>query len=106
MAKVITLDGVKVGKVDRQHRKCRRPVKAYSPTLDRDVEVCGEDVAGDLVGKSRTRRTNAKRKRPKVTNCKNTRVIRNKKGRDMCFCTSPLHQILPNSKCGLNKKVK
>lgn len=120
MAKVITLDGLKTGTLKHLRSKslgrvkCKRTVSAYSPTLDREVEICEEDAVraakksgGIRTGKrGRPKGSTVKRgaRRPNVKSCSVTKIVKNRRGRKVCRCgDSGNTQILPNSKCGLPK---
>jgi hypothetical protein len=104
MASVITLDGLKNGKLGRRYRKNCKTRKAYSPTLGKEVDVCVDSI-GSLGALEKTKRKSKKKKSGQRIACEATKTVRNKKtGRKMCFCTNPKHQILPNSECGLPAK--
>jgi hypothetical protein len=118
MAKVITLDGLKGTKPVSVSRKCTF-TPMYSPTLDREVQVCKEDVqrlqetSGGMSvqkrGRGRPRGSTVARgaRKPTVKSCSKTKVVETKSGRQICKCSdSGNTQILPNSRCGLERKAR
>jgi hypothetical protein len=110
MANVVTLDGTQNVKLWGKHSKCT-PVKVYSKVLDEYVTVCGEelDETPRKRGRGRPPGTTVKRgaKRPKVSSCKDTKVVKTRSGRKVCKCADPANaQILPNSRCGIERRKK
>ena len=112
MSKVITLDGLKTGSLDRKHRGgCEKTMRMYSPTVDREVDVCtdaaqrhAESPMGLKRKPGRPKGSTVKRgaKKPRVKSCKTPKWIRGKKGRKVCRCAdSGNTQILKNSVCRL-----
>lgn len=123
MAKVITLDGLRNGSLDDLkvsklgRAKCEKTTSIYSPTLDREVEICQEDIAriaqksGGMTKRRRGRpkgsTVKAGARKPDVKSCARTEIVRNKRGRKVCRCSDPGNtQILPHDQCGIPKKGK
>lgn len=123
MANVITLDGLRNGTLEDlkssklRGNRCSKTTRVYSPTLDKEVEICEEDairVAKKAGGMTKRRRGRPKgstvkagAKKPAVRSCSRTQVVRNKRGRKVCRCAdSGNTQILPHDRCGIPKKGK
>lgn len=122
MSKVITLEGLRTASPDSKYTKCTRKVPVYSATLERDVEVCMEDLeraaaAANLQassalaptvkrGRGRPKGSTVKAgaKRPQVKACGSPRWVTKGK-RSFCQCGDKGNsQMLPNSACGRGKK--
>lgn len=120
MSKVITLEGLRSTSPDGRYTKCSRKVPVYSSTLDRDVDVCVEDLeqaatAANIAQASSSRRgrgrpkgstVKAGAKRPTVKSCSTPRWVTKGK-RSFCQCQDKGNsQMLPNRACGRNTKGK
>jgi len=109
---ILTLEGLKTSKLSEKHSKCET-TKAYSPTLGKDVLVCKDVLehlpTGDPVrkrGRGRPKGSTVKRgaRKPRVTTCTRTKIVKTKSGKMICKCDSTGNsRILPHSKCRLEK---
>lgn len=118
MASVITLEGLPSAgtTVPGELRQCTERVKAFSPTLNEDVEVCKEDLTrvqdrahGMKRPKGRPKGTTVKRgaKKPSVTVCQTTVWVQREGKRGICKCRDKGNsQIMPHSKCGVSRATK
>jgi len=112
--KILTLEGLKTSKLSEKHSKCET-VKAYSPVLDQEVIVCKDaldhlpnQLPGSLGrrGRGRPKGSTVKRgaRRPRVTECTRTKIVKTKSGKMICKCDSAGNsRILPHSRCRLEK---
>lgn len=120
MAKVITLEGLRTAAPDSQYVKCSRKVPVHSAVLERDVEVCVEDLerAAKSANVTAPTQTAIKRrrgrpkgstvkagaKRPAVKACSTARWV-SKGKRSFCQCQDKGNsQMLSNKACGRGKK--
>lgn len=93
---VITLEGLKPGKVARQYRSGCKTRKAYSPTLKKDVIVCEDSDLSGIEDAPRPRR----RRRRDPVECEAFGWVETKTGRRMCRCLTPGNgRIQPKEKC-------
>ena len=116
MAKVITLEGLEAQNVERPFGKCTDTVTVYSPTLEREVEVCRADITKAVIEQNiaikrrrgRPKGTTVSRgaKRPSVKTCSSPRWVTKGK-RSFCRCSDRGNaQMLPNKACGRDTRKK
>jgi len=116
MSKVITLEGLQSKNVEPPFGRCSETVTVYSPTLEREVEVCKNDITKAVIeqniaikrrrGRPRGTTVSKGAKRPSVKACSAPRWVTKGK-RSFCRCSDKGNaQMLPNKACGKETRSK